>query len=147
MGKARAGGRRVCDAKRFLRPISNLGSKGRQTPPAPTLALPTRGRALGLDGILFIRQNCPHGALTETAGLKISVGGKPVKWTRDPVEVYAFYVDTPASACSPVRLLVERNKRYEQIDIAYSGGLRYPHLESTTKGETAMDRLLAPRRK
>ena len=48
---------------------------------------------------------------------------------------------------TPVRLLVERNKRYEQIDIAYSGGLRYPHLESTTKGETAMDRLLAPSRK
>ena len=48
---------------------------------------------------------------------------------------------------TPVRLLVERNKRYEQIDIAYSGGLRYPHLEPTGKGETAMDRLLAPRRK
>ena len=79
--------------------------------------------------------------------MKISVGGKPVKWTHDPVEVYAFHVDTPASACSPVRLLVEGNKRYQQIDIAYSGGLRYPHLESTTKGETAMDRLLAPLRK
>lgn len=47
---------------------------------------------------------------------------------------------------TPVRLLVERNKRYSQIDIAYSGGLRYPHLEPVAKGETAMDRLLAPRR-
>jgi predicted metalloprotease with PDZ domain len=47
---------------------------------------------------------------------------------------------------TPIRLLVERNKRYEQIDIAYSGGLRYPHLEPVAKGETAMDRLLAPRR-
>lgn len=48
---------------------------------------------------------------------------------------------------TPVRLLVERNKRYGQIDIAYSGGLRYPHLEQNVKGETAFDRLLAPRRK
>lgn len=48
---------------------------------------------------------------------------------------------------TPVRLLVERNKRYDQIDIAYSGGLRYPHLEPVARGETAIDRLLAPRRK
>ncbi|HNW17189.1 MAG TPA: peptidase M61 [Sphingorhabdus lacus] len=47
---------------------------------------------------------------------------------------------------TPIRLIVERNKRFEQIDIAYSGGLRYPHLESAGKGETAIDRLLAPRR-
>jgi predicted metalloprotease with PDZ domain len=47
---------------------------------------------------------------------------------------------------TPVRLLIERNKRYTQIDIAYSGGLRYPHLEATGKGETAIDRLLSPRR-
>jgi hypothetical protein len=42
--------------------------------------------------------------------------------------------------------MVERNKRFEQIDIAYSGGLRYPHLETTGQGKTAIDRLLSPRR-
>ncbi|MEP7350127.1 MAG: peptidase M61 [Sphingorhabdus sp.] len=47
---------------------------------------------------------------------------------------------------TPIRLLIERNKRYDQIDIAYSGGLRYPHLEPAGKGETAIDRLLAARR-
>lgn len=47
---------------------------------------------------------------------------------------------------TPVRLLIERNKRYTQIDIAYSGGLRYPHLEAIGQGETAIDRLLSPRR-
>ena len=50
------------------------------------------------------------------------------------------------SGKTPVRLLIERNKRFEQIDIAYSGGLRYPHLESAGKGETASDRLLSQRR-
>lgn len=46
----------------------------------------------------------------------------------------------------PQWLILERNTRFEQIDIAYSGGLRYPHLEATGKGETAIDRLLRPRR-
>ena len=48
---------------------------------------------------------------------------------------------------TPIRLLVERNKRYTNVDIAYSGGLRYPHLESTGKGDGALDRALKPRRK
>ena len=46
----------------------------------------------------------------------------------------------------PQWLILERNTRFEQIDIAYSGGLRYPHLEATGKGETAIDRLLSPQR-
>lgn len=69
------------------------------------------------------------------------------------VDGYAYSKDginkaiaTAKDGKTPVRLLVERNKRYEQIDIAYSAGLRYPHLESVGKGETALDRLLAPRR-
>lgn len=70
------------------------------------------------------------------------------------VDGYAYSKDrltdaikTAKDGKTPVRLLIERNKRYDQIDIAYSGGLRYPHLEATGKGETAIDRLLAPRRK
>ena len=47
---------------------------------------------------------------------------------------------------TPIRLIVERSKRFAQIDIAYSGGLRYPHLEVTGQGKTAIDRLLSPRR-
>ena len=69
------------------------------------------------------------------------------------VDGYAYSKDGLTTALktakdkrTPVRLLVERNKRYEQIDIAYSGGLRYPHLEPTGQGETAIDRLLSPRR-
>ena len=69
------------------------------------------------------------------------------------VDGYAYSKDGLTDAITaakdgktPVRLLVERNKRYEQIDIAYSGGLRYPHLESAGKGETVLDRLLAPQR-
>jgi predicted metalloprotease with PDZ domain len=55
-------------------------------------------------------------------------------------------INAAKDAKAPVRLMVERNKRFEQIDIAYSGGLRYPHLETTGQGKTAIDRLLSPRR-
>jgi hypothetical protein len=44
---------------------------------------------------------------------------------------------------TPVRLPVERNKCFTQIDIAYSRGLRYPHLEVTGQGKTAIDCLLS----
>ncbi len=47
---------------------------------------------------------------------------------------------------TPVRLLVERGGRYRQIDIAYHGGLRWPHLEKVGNGPDWFDRLLAPKR-
>jgi predicted metalloprotease with PDZ domain len=39
----------------------------------------------------------PRGPLAELVDLHFFVGGKPVPWTRDPVEVYAFHVDLPAN--------------------------------------------------
>jgi predicted metalloprotease with PDZ domain len=38
------------------------------------------------------------GQIEKLAGLRISAGGKPVPWTRDPVDVFAFHVDVPAGA-------------------------------------------------
>ncbi|HYM34198.1 MAG TPA: hypothetical protein VET48_02320, partial [Steroidobacteraceae bacterium] len=35
------------------------------------------------------------GPIHDYAGLKFSANGQPVKWSRDPVEVYAFHVDVP----------------------------------------------------
>jgi len=40
----------------------------------------------------------PDGPLYNYAGLRISASGKPVKWTRDTADVYAFHVDVPAGA-------------------------------------------------
>jgi predicted metalloprotease with PDZ domain len=37
-----------------------------------------------------------EGPLHNFAGLKISAAGKPVKWTRDTADVYAFHVDVPS---------------------------------------------------
>ena len=40
----------------------------------------------------------PTGQIDKLAGLKISAGGKPVAWTRDPVDVTAFHIDVPRGA-------------------------------------------------
>jgi len=40
----------------------------------------------------------PNIPLTQLAGLKFSANGKPVEWTRDPVNVYAFHVNVPQGA-------------------------------------------------
>lgn len=37
----------------------------------------------------------PSGPLTQLAGLKFTANGKPVEWTRDPVEVFAFHLTVP----------------------------------------------------
>ena len=47
----------------------------------------------------------------------------------------------------PIKLLVKRGDSYDTIAIDYHGGLRYPWIEPTGKGETGLDRLLAPRTK
>lgn len=40
----------------------------------------------------------PNIPLTQLAGLKFSAGGKPLEWTRDPVQVHAFHVMVPEGA-------------------------------------------------
>lgn len=55
-------------------------------------------------------------------------------------------IRTAADGRTPVRLLVERGGRFRQVDIAYHGGLRWPHLEKNGDGPDGFDRLFAPRR-
>lgn len=40
----------------------------------------------------------PRGEIEKLAGLKISVDGAPVEWTRDVEDVYAFHINVPAGA-------------------------------------------------
>jgi predicted metalloprotease with PDZ domain len=37
-----------------------------------------------------------RGTMAELADIRFFAGGKPVNWTRDPVEVFAFHLDLPA---------------------------------------------------
>ncbi len=40
----------------------------------------------------------PTGPITDLVGLSFSVGGNPIGWQRDPVDMYTFHVDVPAGA-------------------------------------------------
>ena len=40
----------------------------------------------------------PNGPITQLAGLKFTANGKPVEWTRDPVQVFAFHLKVPEGA-------------------------------------------------
>ena len=42
----------------------------------------------------------PSGPVAMLAGLKLSANGKPVAWTRDKYDVYAFHLDVPEGATS-----------------------------------------------
>ena len=42
----------------------------------------------------------PTGPIADLAGVKITAAGRPVAWTRDPVEMYAFHCDVPEGAGS-----------------------------------------------
>src|SRR5947209_10223009 len=45
-------------------------------------------------------EHSPSGPIVGLAGLKITAGGAPVAWHRDPVEMFAFHVDVPAGAAA-----------------------------------------------
>jgi predicted metalloprotease with PDZ domain len=56
---------------------------------------------LGSDAVLLYPKwlpgtHAPEGPIDRLAGLTISAGGKPLSWTRDTVEVYAFRPHLPA---------------------------------------------------
>jgi len=75
-------------------------------------------------------------------GTKI-VAVEGLSYSRERIE---SAIRTATDGKTPVRLLVERGGRYRQIEIAYHGGLRWPHLEKTASGPDWFDRLLTPRR-
>ncbi|MFA7602092.1 MAG: peptidase M61 [Novosphingobium sp.] len=45
-----------------------------------------------------------------------------------------------------IEMLVQRGDRFLTVPVPYAGGLRWPWLERSGKGEAPLDRLLAPRR-
>jgi hypothetical protein len=45
---------------------------------------------------------------------------------------------------APIRLLIKRGERYNEVALDYHGGLRYPALERVGTGPSGLDDLLAP---
>jgi len=94
----------------------------------------------------------PTGPIVQMAGLHISANGQPVRWSRDPVEMYAMHVDVPAGATAvdvdmdylnPVgtgpfrfvsfasgdKLQVTRNENYWKMGV---DGKSLPYLDGVT---------------
>ncbi len=46
----------------------------------------------------------------------------------------------------PIALLISQGNQYRTVDVAWTGGLRYPHLARTGTGPSSLDALLAARR-
>ena len=64
--------------------------------------------------------------------------------TFDPDELKAV-ITAAKGGTAPTVLLIKQGNRYRQVDVAWNGGLRYPHLERTGKGPGSLDRLFQPR--
>ena len=79
------------DATDFARGIYRV----RQTIPVPRAGKFTLLYPQWLPG-----KHAPRGAIAEIAGFKASAGGKPLGWTRQPTDVYAFDIDVPAGTKS-----------------------------------------------
>ncbi|WP_424681205.1 M61 family metallopeptidase [Frateuria sp. YIM B11624] len=61
----------------------------------------------------------PSGPVAMLAGLRVSANGKPLKWTRDKYDVYAFHLDVPAGVSSvdvDFQYLSSRDGGYEMTD-------------------------------
>ncbi len=43
-------------------------------------------------------KHAARGEIEKLAGLKVTAGGRPVPWRRDPVDVWAFHIDVPSGA-------------------------------------------------
>ncbi len=54
-------------------------------------------------------------------------------------------VTAAKDGAAPIALLIEQNDTYRTVDVAWNGGLRYPHLERTGKGASSLDALLGAR--
>ncbi len=65
-----------------------------------TIPLAATGRMTLLFPAWLPGNHAPRGQVEKVAGLVISAGGKPLTWTRDPVDVFAFHIDVPEGAKS-----------------------------------------------
>src|SRR5918911_3233849 len=71
-------------------------------------------------------EHSPSGPLFGLAGVKITAGGAPVEWRRDPIEMFAFHVDVPPNATAV------------DVDLDYLG---YPGGAIFSAGASASSRL------
>ena len=102
----------------------------------------TVSRKAGTAGtVTLVQWGGPAFAAGITVGTKlIAVNGRGY----DPDTLKAA-ITAAKDGSDPIRLTVQQKDQVRTVDVRWNGGLRYPTLEKTGKGEGGLDRLLAPR--
>ena len=62
-------------------------------------------------------------------------------------DVLTDAIKAAKTSSAPIRLIVQRGDRFDTLDVAYAGGMRYPHLERVGAGVAPIDQLLVAKRK
>jgi predicted metalloprotease with PDZ domain len=68
--------------------------------------------------------HAPRGPIYNYAGLKITGGGKTLKWTRDPVENYSFHVEVP----NGVKTIAVESQFLTPLATAQGGAMMTPDI-------------------
>lgn len=101
------------------------------------------GISLSSDGrVSSVRWDSPAFAAGIVSGAKILA----VDTQAYSADAMKRAVAAAAGRKTPIELVVQRGDRVMTMPVDYHGGLRWPWLEKTGKGEAGLDRLLAPRR-
>ncbi len=79
------------------------------------------------------------------AGLTLGVKLIAVNGVAYDAERLKAAITAAKTSNTPIALLVKSGDRYRTVEIAYFGGLRYPHLEKMAKGAASLDAILTPK--
>lgn len=105
----------------------------------------------------------PSGPIDKLAGITVSADGKPLTWTRDKYDVYAFQIDVPQGVASidvDYQFLSPRERdqgrivmtaamlkdEYKTIAVDYHDGLQYPHLERVDGKSDYLSKIIAAKK-
>ncbi|MBV8973202.1 MAG: M61 family metallopeptidase [Sphingomonadaceae bacterium] len=90
-------------------------------------------------------KNVLWGSPADKAGITVGATLVAIDGAKYDDDVLKQVVTAAKDGTAPIRLLIEANDTYRTVDVAWNGGLRYPHLERTGKGPSSLDALLTAR--
>lgn len=80
-----------------------------------------------------------------TTGLSVGMEIVAVNGTVYGDDVMKDAIKAAKGGKEPIRLIIRSANRVKDVPLLWTDGLRYPRLEKKTPGDSALDRLLAPR--
>ena len=120
----------------------NTYDEGRMTGAKSTALTYSLGASLDKDGkVTAVRWDSPAFDAGLVTGSQIVAVGE-VAYGEDEIK---SAITAAMGTKEPLRLIVKRGDSVRTVPVEWHGGLRYPWLEKTGKGDGGLDRLLAPK--